>query len=47
VLIARYCAAVKPVAWRQPIGAQRRLQRFVRWRSSLIAMLTQEGTKST
>lgn len=44
-LIARFCRAMQPEAWRPPTPSQRRLQQLVRRRVSLVEMLTQEENR--
>lgn len=44
-LIARYCAAIHPLAWKPPTAAERRLQQLVRRRAALIEMLVQERNR--
>jgi transposase len=44
-LIARYCSAMKPEAWKPPSPTQRRLQQLVRRRVALSDMLVQEQNR--
>lgn len=41
-LIARFCQAMKPLAWEAPSQAEKRLRQLVRRRRALIEMRTQE-----